>query len=842
MNKNNNGVLFCFFIITSSFLFGIAQSAKGQVTQLGGDSITMDYIHPKDYVIEGLHTSGTQFLEESVLLDNTGLHKGDSIPIPGEKITNAIKSLWKQGFFSDVKIVAEKIIGNKIFLDIQLKERPKLSHFSFKGDVSKGDADNIREKIKLEKGKVVTQNTINVTNNIVKDYYTDKGYMSVEVKINESKDTTFVNSEVIEISVKKNAKFKIHAINFEGNKSIKSGKLRGAMKDTNEKHWYTIFTTSKFLEDKYRDDKQNIIAKYLDLGYRDAKIVHDTVYKFNSERINIDITIEEGHQYHFRNITWVGNTKYRSSFLDSILTIKKGDVYNQSELEKRISLNPNGKDVTSLYMDDGYLFFQVTPVEVAIENDSIDLQIRIYEGKQARINKVTVTGNTKTNDRVVMREIRTRPGQLFSRADIIRTQRELAQLGYFDQEKLGVNPKPNPQDGTVDIEYVVAEKASDQVELSGGYGANQLVGTLGLTFNNFSAGNLFKKGSWNPLPSGDGQRLSLRVQSNGTYYTSENASFTEPWLGGKKPNSLSVSIFHSSQTNGVASTDPTLQSIIISGGSVGLGKRLRKPDDFFTSYTELGYQYYVLNNFTSSFLFSTGYANNIWIGETISRNSIDAPIYPRSGSQVSLSLKATPPYSLFSGIKYDSASQQTKYKWIEYHKWEFKSSWFTRISGDLVLNAKMQYGFLGLYNRSIGPSPFERFYLGGDGLAGFALDGREIVGLRGYANNSLTAKDVNGNYIGSTIYDKYTMEVRYPVSLNPSATIYLLTFVEAGNAFTQFKDFDPFQVYRSAGAGVRIFLPMFGLLGLDWGYGFDNIPNTIGNNHSQFHFSIGQQF
>jgi outer membrane protein insertion porin family len=769
------------------------------------------------------------------------LHKGDTINIPGEKITNAIKSLWKQGFFSDERIVAEKIIGDKIFLDIQLKERPRLSHFSFSGDVSKGDADNIRDKIKLEKGKVVTQNTIITTSNIVKDFYVDKGFMNAEVNVKEDKDTNFVNSEVIDIVVKKNAKFKIHAINFEGNHALSSKKLRHAMDDTKEKIWWNIFTSSKFLEDKYRDDKQNILNKYYDIGYRDAKIVHDTVYKYNFERINIDIKIEEGHQYHFRNITWVGNTKYRSTYLDSILAIKKGDVYDQSELDKRISLNPNGKDITSLYMDDGYLFFQVTPVEVAIENDSIDLEIRIYEGKQARINKVTVTGNTKTNDRVIMREIRTRPGQLFSRADIIRTQRELAQLGYFDQEKLGVNPKPNPQDGTVDIEYVVAEKASDQVELSGGYGANQLVGTLGLTFNNFSAKNLFKKGAWNPLPSGDGQRLSLRFQSNGIAYNSYNMSFTEPWLGGKKPNSLSVSVFHSVQTNGVTDDDPTYQAIKITGGSVGLGKRLHWPDDFFTSYTEIGYQYYVLDNFTSSFLFSDGYANNFWIGETISRNSVDAPIYPRSGSQISLSLKATPPYSLFSHQDYDTVSQQVKYKWIEYHKWEFKSSWFTRIAGDLVLNARMYYGFLGLYNRDIGPSPFERFYVGGDGLAGFALDGREIVGLRGYANNSLTAKDATGDYIGSTIYDKYTLEMRYPISLNPSATIYFLSFLEAGNAFSQFNEFDPFQVYRSAGVGVRIFLPMFGLLGLDWGYGFDDIPNTTGENHSQFHFSIGQQ-
>lgn len=824
-------------------IFLIAQAVKAQSTQLGGDTLEMDYTHPKDYVIEGLRTSGTQFLDENVLIDNTGLHKGDTIQIPGEKITTAVKNLWKQGFFSDIKIVAEKIIGDRIFLNIQLKERPRLSAFSFRGEVSKGEADKLREEIKLERGKVVTQNTLNITRNKVREFYIDKRYMNVEVYIKEINDSSYANSEIVEITVKKNAKFKIHRINFIGNTALSGTSLRKAMKDTKEKNWYNIFTSSKFTEEKYLQDKQNIIAKYLESGYRDAKIVHDTIYKVSNDRINIDIRIEEGLQYHFRHISFLGNTKYRSGYLDSVLAIKKGDVYSQSELDKRLSMNPNGRDVTSLYMDDGYLFFQVNAVEVAVEEDSIDLEIRIYEGKQARINKVTVSGNTKTNDRVIMREIRTRPGQLFNRSDIIRTQRELAQLGYFDQEKLGVNPKPNPQDGTVDIEYVVAEKASDQLELSGGYGANQLVGTLGVSFNNFSARNIFNGKAYSPLPSGDGQKLSLRAQSNGSFYNSYNASFTEPWLGGKKPNSLSVSGFYSIQRSG-SGTGPQRQSIEIKGASVGLGKRLRKPDDFFTSYTEVGFQYYILNNFTSSFLFSNGTSNNFSISQTISRNSIDAPIYPRSGSQVSLSVKFTPPYSAFNNIDYKNAPAPIKYKWIEYHKWKFTSSWFTRLTGNLVLNAKIYYGFLGLYNKDIGPSPFERFYLGGDGLSGFALDGREIIGLRGYGNNSLTARDANGNYIGSTIFDKYTLELRYPVSLNPNATIYLLTFLEGGDSWLEFDQFDPFALKRSAGFGVKIFLPMFGLLGLDWGYGFDTLPfdPTRSQSGSQFHFSIGQQF
>jgi outer membrane protein insertion porin family len=493
-------------------------------------------------------------------------------------------------------------------------------------------------------------------------------------------------------------------------------------------------------------------------------------------------------------------------------------------------------------MDDGYLFFNVTPVEVSVDNDSIDLEMRIYEGKQARINKVTVSGNVKTNDRVIMREIRTKPGQLFSRADIIRTQRELAQLGYFDQEKLGVNPVPNPADGTVDIEYTVEEKPSDQLELSGGYGANQLVGTLGISFNNFSARNFFKKGAWRPLPSGDGQRLSLRAQTNGKYYQSYNASFTEPYLGGKKPNSLSVSVFYSKQTNGTSSSNENHQEINISGISVGLGKRLKKPDDYFSIYHEVSYQYYTLQNYGGTFLFSNGVSNNLSFQETISRNSIDAPIYPRTGSQLSLTLQLTPPYSLFNGVNYKTATDAEKYKFIEYHKWKFTSSWFTKLVGNLVLNTKIQYGFLGLYNRDLGASPFERFYLGGDGLSGYALDGREIIALRGYENNSVTPQNSSGSQIGGTIFDKYTLELRFPVSLNPSATIYFLTFAEAGNSWLKFKEFNPFNTKRSVGAGIRIFLPVFGLLGLDYGYGFDEIPNYPDANHGQFHFSIGQQF
>jgi outer membrane protein insertion porin family len=826
-------------VLLIAFLVSLFFSASAQI-QLGGDSIVIDYGNPQQYEIGGVKTTGTQFLDEAVLINISGLTTGDTIDIPSDKISRAIENLWKQGLFSDIKIIASKKIGNKIFLEINLQERPRLSTFNFTG-VSKSEADKIREKVNLG-DKVITENLLETTKNTVRDFYIDKGYLNTEVDIVSVKDTMFVNREKLTIKVDKKSKVKINAILFEGNKNFSEGKLKGAMKETKEVAWYKIFTSSKFIDDNYQEDKMAMIASITDKGYRDARIVSDTVYKISDSRVNIKIKIDEGRQYFFRNITWLGNTKHTSLELNSILGIKKGDVYDQSILDQRLFMSQNNRDVSSLYMDDGYLFFSITPVETSVEGDSIDLEMRIHEGKQARINKVTVSGNVKTNDRVIMREIRTRPGQLFSRAEIIRTQRELAQLGYFDQEKLGVNPIPNPADGTVDIEYSVEERPADQLELSGGYGGNQLVGTLGLSFNNFSAKNFFKADAWRPLPSGDGQKLSLRAQTNGKYYQSYNASFTEPWLGGKKPNSFSVTFFHSIQKSGNLETASTTQQIKISGVSLGLGKRLKKPDDYFSIYHEVSFQYYTLQNYVGTFLFSDGYSNNLSFQETISRNSIDAPIYPRTGSQVSLSLQFTPPYSWFNDIDYSTASLSERYKFIEYHKWKFSSSWFTRIAGNLILNSKVQFGFLGLYSQEVGASPFERFYLGGDGLSGFSLDGREIIALRGYENYSITPENDAGAKIGGTIFDKYTFELRYPVSLNPSATIYFLGFAEAGNNWLEFDKFNPFSMYRSIGAGIRIFLPVFGLLGLDYGYGYDEIPGFPDANGDQFHFSIGQQF
>ncbi len=831
MNK-----LFFVFILSVVCVFTLKAQSLNDVAQ---DS-PLEFVNPKTYDIAGISISGAKFLDAEALINLSGIAVGDQLMIPGEKITQAIENLWKQSLFSDIKINVTKVEGSKIYLEIAVQERPRLSKFTFIG-IKKGDIEKLREKIRLTKGQVITDNLINNAGHIIKEYYIEKGFYNVEVSFRQAKDSAAVNSEILFVTIDKKRKVKIHEIIFHGNSALNKKQLKRLLKETKEKHFYNLFTASKYLPENFEKDKLKIIEKYNSLGYRDAKILKDTVYRFDEKTINLEITVSEGKKYFFRSIQWTGNGKHTTAELNSILSIKRGDVFDQSVLDSRLFMNPNGKDITSLYMDDGYLFFQVTPVEVLVENDSIDLEIRIYEGKQAIINEVTVVGNTKTNDRVIMREVRTKPGQLFSRADIIRSQRELAQLGYFNQEKLGVNPKPNPAEGTVDIEYTVEEKPSDQIELSGGYGAGRLVGTLGVSFNNFSARNVMKKGAWRPLPAGDGQKLSVRAQSNGAAYQSYNASFTEPWLGGKKPNSFSVTIFHSIQSNGLDSDNPSVQSIKISGASVGLGKRLVFPDDYFTLYQELSFQNYSLKNWSQIDKLNNGHANNLSIKETISRNSIDAPIYPRYGSQISLTLQLTPPYSLFQNRDYSKLSDQEKYKFIEYHKWRFNASWFTKIVGNLVLNTKTQFGFLGSYNANV-QSPFERFYVGGSGLSGYQLDGRELIALRGYNDNSLTPKGPLNSYIGGTVFDKFTLELRYPLSLNPQATIFMLAFAEGGNSWLQFKDFNPYAIKRSAGAGVRVFLPMFGLLGLDWGYGFDEVKNNFGVNKGQFHFSIGQQF
>ena len=826
-------------LINFVVLFFITLQASAQIS-LSGELNNIDYSKPKDYEIGGITVSGIETLDRNVLIMLSGLSVGDKITVPGDKISKAIENLWGQGLFANIEIGASKIQGKTIFLDIYLEERPKLAKFSFKG-VKKSEADDLRDKIKLVRGQVVTENSKNNAERIIKNHFIDKGFLNVEVRLVETTDPTIKRNEtILIIDVDKKEKVKIENIIFKGNEEFADNKLRRFMKETKQRTWWNIFKSSKYISSNFKDDKKLIIAKYNTAGYRDAKIVRDSLYFVGENRVNLEIDIEEGNKFYFRNIKWIGNSKHTSEELDRVLGIKKGDIYDQSVLETRLYMNQNGLDVTSLYMDDGYLFFQVNPVEVLVENDSIDLEMRIYEGKQARINKITVIGNTKTNDHVILREIRTVPGELFSRSDIIRSQRELSQLGYFNAETIGVEPIPNQQDGTVDIEYRVEERPSDQIELSGGWGMGMIIGTLGVSFNNFSAKNVFKKGAWRPLPAGDGQRLSLRAQSNGLFFQSYNASFTEPWLGGKKPNSLSVSVFRSIQSNGVRRSEPNRQGIDITGMSIGLGKRLEWPDDFFTLYRELTYQIYDIQRWPN-FIFNNGKSNNVSFKFLLSRNSIDQPIYPRTGSETKFMLQFTPPFSLIreAGMDekpdYDEMSLQDKFEWVEYHKWKFTTSWFSTIVGDLVLNTRAGFGFLGSYNRGIGAAPFERFYLGGSGLTGFNIDGREIVALRGYDDLSLAP------ITGATIISKYTAELRFPVSLNPSATIFVMGFAEAGNTWVDYQNYNPFDVKRSAGVGVRIFLPMFGLFGLDYGWGFDNVPNnpSTGNGQGQFHFTIG---
>ncbi|MCB2221837.1 MAG: BamA/TamA family outer membrane protein [Bacteroidetes bacterium] len=858
----------------------------GSITLYGqvnlDDKDLIDYANPKKYEIGGITVSGVKYLDNNALVMLSGLSVGDMINVPGEEISRAIENLWKQGLFENIKITATRIQDKLIFLNIDLVERPRMSTFSFTG-IKKSEADNIRDEIKLASGDVVTDNMLIRTKNRIRDYYTDKGYLDAEINIKQVEDSLRINHVRLLIEIDKKEKVKINRINIIGNEAFDDARVKKFLKETKEKGAFDpfyklenlifnlaknaitfrfsemvedtrdyvnrnmrmrIFKSSKYIPEEYKADLVNLITKYNSQGYRDANILKDSIYRNEEDNaVNIDIYLTEGDRYYFRDITWVGNTKYTDESLNRVLKIQKGDVYNWELLNSNLTFNMNEDDVSSLYMNEGYLFFQANPVEIAVENDSIDIEIRIYEGKQATIKRVKVKGNTRTHDHVVVRELRTRPGQLFSRSDIIRTTRELAQLKYFNPETINPVPEPNPAEGTVDITYEVEETSSDQIELSGGWGYGRVIGTLGVSFNNFSLRNMFTGKAWRPVPTGDGQKLSLRVQSYGAGYISYSASFTEPWLGGKKPNALSVSYYHSLFSNGLPKDSPDRQSFVINGVTVGLGKRLTWPDDYFQLYLGANFQRYDLKNYTSIFSFGTGtgYYNNFSWDITLSRNSIDQPIYPRNGSLMSVSLNITPPYSSFSDRNYATLSDNEKYKWIEYHKWGIQSAFFTPVVENLVIMARAKMGFLGSYNPQIGVTPFERYYLGGDGLSGYNnLDGREIIGMRGYGNETLTPNYWRTSNTGATIYSKYTLELRYPLSLNPNATIFVATFLEAGNSWLKFEDYNPFGVYKAAGFGVRVFLPMFGILGLDWGYGFDDVPGLPDANRGQFHFSINQ--
>lgn len=810
--------------------------------QVGVGDINIDYRSPREFTIGGITVSGAKNFDAQAIIMFSGLSVGQKITIPGDQVSQAIKNLWKQKLFDNITVSVSEIRGNEIFLDIGLIERPRLSRYKFEG-ISKSEAETLREKINLIRGSIVNENLLSNTSNIIRNYYQEKGFLDTEVTITQHPDTLVPNSEYLVLDVEKNTKVKIGNIDFHGASKLSEAKLRRKLKNTKEKSFFRIWKRSKFIQVSFREDLKTVIEAYNELGYRNAKIKNDSIYRNPDGTVGIDLTIYEGNQFYFGDIEWVGNTKYNSSKLSEVLGIEKGEIYDQKKFESRLIMNANGGDVSSLYLDDGYLAFQAIPVEKRVQNDTIDVQIRIYEGRQYRINRVIIKGNTKTNDRVVRREIRTKPGDLFSRSDIIRTQRELSQLGYFDPESFGINPIQNDQDGTVDIVYTLSERPSDQIELSGGWGAGHIVGTLGLSFTNFSMRNFFNAGAWDPLPSGDGQRLSIRAQTNGRYYQAYNASFTEPWLGGKKPNAFTVGLQRSLQTNGVTKKQASSgryerQSLTITGGSVSLGKRLAWPDDYFQFLGGLSYLYYDINNYysgnTGVFALTDGTSNNLSFTFNISRNSVFDPIYPRYGSNIRLNTKMTLPYSLWDGIDYaGDISDQTRHNMAEYYKWKLVAEWYTELAPKLVLMTRSGFGFLGYYNRDKGVSAFERFYLGGSALSGFALDGREIIGLRGYDDLSLSPQT------GANIVMKQTMELRYLISPNPSATIFALGFIEAGNTYDGIENFDPFRMYRSAGIGLRIFLPMFGLMGLDYGWRFDDVLTHPTMARSQFHFTIG---
>ena len=863
-------------------LLGFGSAAFAQI-QIGDDLSEIDYSSPREYEIGGIVVDGAKYVDGSMLSMIADLRVGNTIKIPGDDISRAIRKIWEQGLFEDVAINATNFVGNKVFLQICIKERPRVSKFSFKG-IKKSEADDIRNKINLSRGDIATDHLLTKTTRIIEGYYFEKGYNNVDIDIQQVADTARENYIDMQIYINKGPKVKIGKINVIGNKHLADGQILAAMKDTKqrghfdplsplgplvvntvadvitlkplraitgvEEYFYDnyrprIFKASKFLESNYVDDKKHIIEKYNAKGYRDARIVRDSVYRIDDKNLGIDLVIDEGNRYHYRNINWTGNTKYSDETLNSILGIKPGDVYNKELLDKNLNYSETNLDISSLYMDDGYLFFRVDPVEVAVDNDSIDLEIRLTEGKQARINNVTLTGNTKTYDHVVLRELYTRPGQLYSRSDVVRSIRELATLGFFNQESINPDVQPNFSDNTVDINYSVEEAAADQIRFSAGYGAGFLMLEAGLQFSNFSMRNIFNKKAWRPLPMGDGQKLSLNVTTYGTHYISYGLSFTEPWLGGRKPNALTVSLYQSYFSKYVERTSSDWGWFKMTGGTIGLGRRLTWPDDYFSLYQGINLKRYNLNNYQTGYLNvgdGNGQFNLISYNFVLSRNSVSQPIYPRNGSEFQLGLEITPPYSLLSSKDYSSLEENEKYKWIEMHRWSFKAAWYTELYDKLVMMTRVRFGYLGHFNSQIGPTPFHRYYLGGDGLNNISMDSRELVGMRGYGNNALTPGYYNNSSSGGTggnLMTKYTLEMRYPLSLNPQATIYALTFLEAGNCWLGFENFNPFEVKRSAGLGVRIFLPMFGLLGLDWGYGFDDVYGTTGENHSQFHFSIG---
>ena len=856
---NNYKKIFSIVVITMLSVFNV----NAQQKQLDSG---------RKYTINDITVAGAQSFNEQTVIAFTGLKKGERIYIPGERLAEVTKKLWDQKLFSDIAIYVTKIEGENADLEIYIQELPKLGEISIDGKgMRKGVVKEIIKETSLKPGLKITKNLITTTKNFIRNKYVEKGFYNTEVFISTAPQRDSTGKEIardMKILVNKNKRVKVSPLEFEGNENLSDGVLRRSMKNTKRRNPIRLWKMSQFTESGYEEDKASIIEKYKSNGYRDARIVGDSIWDRNEKNLGVNINIEEGKKYYFGDIRFIGNSVYTDAALRQTLGIKKGEVYNGTLMSKRIEdkTDPEAFDLTNLYQNNGYLFSTLSAVEVAVRQDTIDYEIRIKEGKLAYFDHISVVGNDKTNDHVIYREIRTRPGQKYSKKNVVRTIRELSQLGFFDPEQIAPNFKNvDPNNGTLDMEYSVVEKGSSQIELQGGYGGGGFVGTLGLSFNNFSLKNILNKDAYTPLPMGDGQKLSLRAQAS-SYYQTYSLSLVEPWLGGKRPVQLSTSFSHTVQyfydfTEREADRD---RRFLITGGSIGLAKRLTWPDDNFTFSNAISFQHYNLKNYnTGLFTFGDGYSNNLAYTIGLSRNNVgNNPIYPKFGSEFKITAKVTLPYSAFNGVDYEALQaeredlvdflientsdvdtqeriaeiDQERFKWLEYYKIKFQGTWYTKLVGDLVLKTNTEFGFLGAYNNDRGIPPFERFFVGGDGLGAYSLDGREVIQLRGYPNQSLSPQD------GNTIYNKFSLEMRHPITLKQLASIYVLAFVEGGNSYDGFRDYNPFDVKRSAGAGLRIFMPAFGLLGIDFGYGFDPILGGTEKSGWETHFIIGQQF
>lgn len=859
-------------LILAALLLLSGSAAAGQ-----DRNVEVDYAAPKDYVIGGVSVAGNHYFSAQQIISLTGLQEGMRVTVPSDDLSSVVRRLWSQRYFEDVSLEIDHLSaqGDSAFFVIRIQERPRVSRWTFTG-VKKGEEKDLKERLNLRRGGEFSDYVSKTSVDIIKRFYSEKGFLQCEVEPQTQRDSIIKNAMRVNFAVRRGPKVRIKNINFIGNTAVSDFKLAKSMKKTKSNKFYNFFNSKKFNEKEYPSDKKGLISAFNEAGYRDARILKDSVYYVAPGKLGIDLELDQGRKYYFRNITWTGNSVHSTDELNQILQIKKGDPYDVVTMQKRLlgGGKQNDYDVSKRYRDEGYLFFSVTPVELNIVNDSVDVEMRISEGKQATLNNIIINGNDLTNERVVRRQVTlagTAPGYLFSQTAFEQAIREIASLGQFDPEAItdaskGYSILPNQLNNTVDIVYNVTEKPSSQLELSGGWGGNTFVATVGVNFNNFSSRRIFEKSAWRPVPLGDAQNLSLRFQTNGRYYTSLIASFSEPWLFGKKPTSLTLQAYYTRQTNshlaiGLLSNQKVMQ---VYGFSAGIGNRLKWPDNYFVLYNGLSWQTYSLKDwFSGYFMFTDGVSRNISYSLNLSRTSTDQQIYPRRGSVFSASLQLTPPYSLFrrkdkgtldaSGnpvrvsswrdIDYDKWSSADRYKWIEYHKWKFNAEVYQKIIGDFVIMARAQFGYLGCYNRKWGYSPFEGFRLGGDGMSGYDTYGADVIALRGYENYSLTPFEAtpynsNGYYAGN-VYDKFTMEFRYPVVLQPQSTIFVLGFLEGGNCWSDIRSFTPFQVKRSAGVGVRVYLPMIGLLGVDWGYGLDNPDKS---KRSQFHFVIGHQF